>query len=43
MTLGFATSLVIDGCRGVGLQPGAVEKSIEEMVAAGVRVTSSDA
>jgi hypothetical protein len=27
MTLGFATSLVIDGCRGVGLQPGEVEKS----------------
>ena len=32
---GFEVRLVLDGCRGVNLQPGDVEKAIEDMRAAG--------
>ena len=39
---GFQAYLVADGCRGVGLVAGDVEKSIEEMVAVGVKIVNSD-
>jgi len=34
--LGFNTSLILEGCRGVELNPGDCEKAIEEMKVAGV-------
>jgi nicotinamidase/pyrazinamidase len=34
--LGFKTHLVEDGCRGVELQPGDVERAVQEMREAGV-------
>jgi nicotinamidase/pyrazinamidase len=40
--LGFKTYLILDGCRGVNLHPGDVEKAVEEMKAAGVRVCSAE-
>lgn len=40
--LGFAVTLVADGCRGVGLQPGDVEGAVAELRGAGVRVVTSD-
>lgn len=40
--LGFATYLIEDACRGVGLQPGDVAKAIEEMDGAGVSIVTSD-
>jgi nicotinamidase/pyrazinamidase len=36
--LGYDVHLVIDGCRGVDLQPGDVERAVQEMRAAGVKV-----
>jgi nicotinamidase/pyrazinamidase len=39
--LGFPTTLVIDGCRGVELKPGDVGRAVEEMRRAGVRVVES--
>ncbi len=39
--LGFQVHLVENGCRGVGLNAGDVQKAIEEMRAAGVRVMRS--
>jgi len=36
--LEFETTLIVDACRGVNLQPGDVEKAIAEMRAAGVRI-----
>jgi nicotinamidase/pyrazinamidase len=39
--IGFATHLVVDGCRGVNLHAGDVDRAIEEMRAAGVRVLTS--
>lgn len=39
--LGFRTSLVEDGSRGVELQPGDVARAIEEMREAGVRIVRS--
>jgi nicotinamidase/pyrazinamidase len=39
--LGLAVTLIEDGCRGVNLQPGDVDRAIEEMRAAGVSVVSS--
>ncbi len=42
--LGLPTMLVVDGCRGVDLSPGDVERAIAEMRAAGCEiVTSSEA
>jgi nicotinamidase/pyrazinamidase len=35
--LGFETFLIEDACRGVNLQPGDVERAVEEMKAKGVR------
>ena len=40
--LGFETHLIEDGCRGVDLNPGDVERAIEEMRDAGVRVLDSE-
>ncbi|MBI5766483.1 MAG: bifunctional nicotinamidase/pyrazinamidase [Verrucomicrobia bacterium] len=40
--LGFATHLVLDGCRGVELAPGDIDRAVAEMRAAGVRVLGSD-
>lgn len=40
--LGFKTYLILDGCRGVDLRRGDVERAIEEMKAAGVRVLASE-
>lgn len=35
--LGFTTYLIVDGCRGVELQAGDIDRAIEELHAAGVR------
>ena len=40
--LGFNTFLVEDASRGVNLKPGDVERAVEEMRAAGVKVVRSD-
>lgn len=40
--LGYKTHLVVDGCRGVGLQPGDVEKAITEMQNAGIILMQSE-
>lgn len=40
--LGFATHLILDGCRGVELAPGDIDGAVAEMRAAGVRVLRSD-
>ncbi len=39
--LGFSTNLMLDGCRGVDLNPGDVNRAIEDLRCAGVRVTDS--
>ena len=39
--LGFNTFLIEDGCRGVRLKPGDVERAVEEMKRAGVVVVDS--
>ena len=39
--LGLKTSVVVDGCRGVGLTPDDIPKAFEEMLAAGVALVSS--
>jgi nicotinamidase/pyrazinamidase len=41
LELGFQTHLVLDGCRGVDVRPGDVERAIKEMGSAGARVTAS--
>jgi len=41
VNLGFKTNLVLDACRGVNLSAGDVEKAVEELKAAGVKVISS--
>lgn len=41
--LGFDVTLLEDGCRGVNLQPSDSERAKEELRAAGVSVTTSDA
>ena len=40
--LGFAVSLIEDGCRGVELAPGDVARALEEMRNAGVALVRSD-
>jgi len=40
--LGFATHLILDGCRGVELQSGDIDRAVQEMKAAGVKVIASD-
>ena len=42
LQMGFRTHLITDGCRGVDLQPGDVEKAVAEMRAAGAVVVSSE-
>ena len=39
--LGFTTYVVADACRGVNLEPGDVEKALDEMRRAGVVVVTS--
>ncbi|MCS7091405.1 MAG: bifunctional nicotinamidase/pyrazinamidase [Verrucomicrobiota bacterium] len=39
--LGFDTRLVMDACRGVNLQPGDVERALDDMARAGVRLMQS--
>ena len=39
--LGFKTKLILDGCRGVELNAGDIEKAIEEMKHAGVEIVRS--
>ena len=39
---GFATHLVLDGCRGVDLRPGDVERALDELRQVGVRLVASD-
>jgi nicotinamidase/pyrazinamidase len=41
-SLGFTTHCVADATRGVNLAPGDVERALEEMRAAGVRIVTSD-
>ena len=41
LKLDFVTHLVIDGCRGIGLEEGDVEEAISEMRAAGARIVHS--
>ncbi|MAE65165.1 MAG: nicotinamidase/pyrazinamidase [Phycisphaeraceae bacterium] len=38
--LGFTTSLIVEGCRGVDLQPGDCDRAIEAMREAGVRIAA---
>jgi nicotinamidase/pyrazinamidase len=38
---GFAVYVVLDGCRGIDLEPGDVERALEELRAAGVIIVSS--
>lgn len=40
--LGLETFLIVDGCRGVELNPGDIDKAITEMKAAGVKVINSN-
>lgn len=42
LELGFQTKLIIDGCRGVNLEPGDVDKAIKEMEEKGVKLLHSD-
>jgi nicotinamidase/pyrazinamidase len=42
LVLGYEVSLVIDGCRGVDLKAGDVERAVAEMRAAGVAVVRSE-
>jgi len=42
LRLGFRTHLVVDGCRGVDLNAGDVDRAIEEMIEAGVRMVMSE-
>ncbi|MFK7766338.1 MAG: bifunctional nicotinamidase/pyrazinamidase [Mariniblastus sp.] len=39
---GFETHLIVDGCRGVNLNPGDVDASIKDMKLVGVRLIQSD-
>ena len=42
LELGFKTNLVVDACRGVNLEPGDVDKAIQEMEEKGVTLLHSD-
>lgn len=42
LDLGFKTHLIENACRGVNLQPGDVQRAIEEMRAAGVAIITAD-
>ena len=43
LNLGFETHLIVDACRGVNLQPGDVERAVEEMKTAGADIITSGA
>ncbi|NMC20892.1 MAG: bifunctional nicotinamidase/pyrazinamidase [Thermogutta sp.] len=43
LALGYRTAVIRDACRGVGLQPGDVEKAFREMAAAGAELVDSHA
>jgi nicotinamidase/pyrazinamidase len=43
LKFGFATHVIEDGCRGVELAPGDVQRAVDEMRAAGVKITNSAA
>lgn len=36
--MGFATRLILEGCRGVELQPGDCQQALDQMRAAGVEI-----
>lgn len=38
---GFAVHLILDGCRGIDLEPGDIERALEEMREVGVAILSS--
>ncbi len=40
--LGFQTNLIVDGCRGIDLKPGDVERALEGMREAGVQLEISE-
>ena len=40
-SLGFGTTVILDGCRGVELEPGDVDRAVEEMKQAGVIMCQS--
>ena len=40
-SLGYTTTVIIDGCRGIDLKPGDVQAAITEMKQAGARVIES--
>jgi nicotinamidase/pyrazinamidase len=40
--LGFTTHLIVDGCRGVELKPGDVQRAIDDMRTAGVELITSE-
>ncbi len=40
--LGFDTNVIEDGCRGVNLNPGDVDKAVEELKETGVKFTQSE-
>lgn len=42
LQLGFNVHLIEDACRGVNLEPGDVERAVQEMREAGAQITSSD-
>jgi nicotinamidase/pyrazinamidase len=42
-TLGFETNVIVDGCRGVDLHPGEVDRALSELRAAGVHLITSEA
>ena len=37
--LGLGVTVVMDGCRGIDLNPGDIDKAVREMIKAGVRIT----
>ena len=39
--LGFNTHIILDGCRGIGLEPGDLERAIDEMRKAGSSLLQS--
>jgi len=43
INLGFSTRVILDGCRGVDLQPGDVDRAIQQLQSKGVRTLESAA
>lgn len=42
LQVGLATTLIVDGCRGVELQPGDIDRAIEEMRVSGAEIVHSN-